>query len=153
MAHDFLSIVKADQALVVPGFSPQESASAISRAAEYSGAAGGLLGIAKKARTTRWPDLSKAVDGGLQHVISVDNAAGYAELWHKGGSWYAVTGAELSGQAIRKSEDGGHGGIYQIPKVTKGMPIEYAATRFASAIFGPIPLKKGGCNCGEDRSW
>lgn len=148
MTNQISDIVKGDQSLVAPGFSPQETATAIAKAVEYSVAGQDLADSVRKARTTRWPNLSKAVEGGMQHIISVDNAAGYAELWHKGGSWYAVTGAELSGQAIRKSEDGGHGGIYQIPKVTKGMDIGYAASRFASAVFGPIPLKKGGCNCG-----
>lgn len=151
MTQDIASIIKGSQSLVIPGFSQQETASAVLRAIEYTaGQAGSSLAEAvRKARSTRWPDLTKAVEGGMQHVISVDNAAGYAELWHSGGSWYAVTGAELSGEALRKSEDGGRGGIYQIPKVTKGMDIGRASIRFASALFGPIPLKKGGCNCGD----
>lgn len=149
MTNEITAIVKGDQSLVVPGFSTQETVGAIAKALEYSGgAAQGLATAVKLARTTRWPDLSKAVDGGMQHVISVDNAAGYAELWHKGGSWYAVTGAGMAGPAVNKSDDGGRSGIYQIPKVTKGMEIGYAASRFASSLFGPIPLKKGGCDCG-----
>lgn len=152
MTNQISDIVKGDQSLVAPGFSPQETISAVTKALEYSGAGEDLAASVRKARTTRWPDLSKAVDGGMEHIISVDNAAGYAELWHKGGSWYAVTGAELPGVTVNKSVDGkGHGGIYQIPKVTKGMEIGYAASRFASALFGPIPLKKGGCNCGGSK--
>lgn len=151
MTNQISDIVKSDPSLVAPGFSPQETSAAVAKALEYSGQADDLAAAVRKARTTRWPDLSKAVEGGMEHIISVDNAAGYAELWHKGGSWYAVTGAEMSNGVISKSAEGQRGGIYQIPKVTKGMEIGYAAARFASALFGPIPLKKGGCNCGGNR--
>lgn len=156
MTNEIADIVKGDQSLVVPGFSQQETISALAKAIEYTaGAPQDLAAAIKKARYTRWPDLSKAVEGGMQHVISVDNAAGYAELWHKGGNWYAVTGANLPGASVNKADAGGGepGGIYQIPKVTKGLGIGHASTRFASALFGPIPLKKGGCNCGGTKSW
>lgn len=156
MTNEIAQLVKNNPSLVVPGFSQQETVGALVKAVDYLAAAPqGLVEALKKARSTRWPDLSKAVDGGMQHVISVDNAAGYAELWHKGGNWYAVTGAELPGPSLKKAVTSNEpGGIYQIPKITKGMDIGHATSRFASALFGPIPLKKGGCNCGgNSKSW
>lgn len=87
--------------------------------------------------------LEKAVQGGLRHVLSVDNAANYAELWYKGGSWYAVTGAtkDENGETVKK------GGIYEIAGISKGMPLREASSRFLEAVFGPMGVAKG-CGCG-----
>ena len=91
---------------------------------------------------TRWSDLSKSVEGGINHFVSVENGGYYAELWSQGENWYAVTGA-----GIDKSE----GGIWLVPGVTKGtVPVE--ATRlFLKAVgdrqYATASKKSKDCGC------
>lgn len=133
----------------IKGLSKSESASVICSAARYCAgypSHGQLSGsLVKSMLTSRFGDaLSKSVVGGLQHVVSVDNGASYAELWHKGGNWYAVTGGQpTGGPTVDK------GGIYEIAGVVKGMPAPEATTRFLEAVFGPSAIGKGGCGCGK----
>jgi hypothetical protein len=134
----------------VPGFSIGESARAICRAMDYVVGRQPLDKSVDAVRTSYWPNLSKQVEGGLQHVISVDNAAGYAELWSRGGNWYAVTGATMPGDASLKKS--AKWAVYEIPRLRKGLGIEEATAIFLSRLFGDEPLKKsGGCNCGGRR--
>lgn len=76
-----------------------------------------------------WPRLSKAAEGGIQHVVSADNGAYYAELWGRDGSYYAVTGA----------------GIYQMPGLEKGAKLEEALDVFLEKVVGKkeegVPLQ------------
>jgi len=67
-----------------------------------------------------WPRLNKAAEGGIQHLVSVDNGAYYAELWGRGGSYYAVTGA----------------GVYQMPGLAKGAKLEEALDVFLEKVVG-----------------
>ena len=67
-----------------------------------------------------WPRLSKAAEGGIQHLVSVDNGAYYAELWGRDGSYYAVTGA----------------GVYQMPGLAKGAKLEEALDVFLEKVVG-----------------
>lgn len=145
------ALVKSGSFPEVPGFSKSESAAAVCGACRYSKGYDERVGptpaAIAKARTTQWPNLSKSVMGGLQHMVSVDNAAGYAELWFQGGSWYAVTDAKLS----RAFDSGAtKSGIYEVAGITKGMRAGEATTRFLEATFGPLRLaKSGGCGCGR----
>ncbi|KKL27630.1 hypothetical protein LCGC14_2383200, partial [marine sediment metagenome] len=62
---------------------------------EWSDRFGGILRASAK---TQFPWLYKGAVGGLQHVISVDNAGSYMELWRSGkneGNYYATTGAAI----------------------------------------------------------
>lgn len=132
----------------IPGLSRSESASLVCRALDYYDPSVPLEKAVREIRRTAWPDIERSVSGGLQHYISVDNGASYAELWGRGGSWYAVTGAPSpSGETFMKSAR--WDGIYEIPGVFKGMPAEEAAARFLDRLFSP-PLARGhgGCNCG-----
>ncbi len=141
-----LGLLKSDVTLQVPGFPMKETASAICRAVPYIGGKDTPFDEAvSMSRTTRWPDVAKAVSGGMIHVISVDNARSYAELWHKGGSWYAVTGADLNDPKVTKSSNSW--AVYQVPRVYKGMPLDEAATRFLTTVFGSLTTKAGGCGC------
>jgi len=78
---------------------------------------------------TVWPRLSKAAEGGIQHLVSADNGAYYAELWGRDGSYYAVTGA----------------GIYQMPGLEKGAKLEEALDVFLEKVVGKrkegVPLQ------------
>jgi len=68
-----------------------------------------------------WPRLDKAAEGGIQHFVSADNGAYYAELWGRDdGSYYAVTGA----------------GIYQMPGLAKGAKLEEALDVFLEKVVG-----------------
>jgi hypothetical protein len=136
------------------GFSKSETASAICAVARYCKAFDGknisheiIKGILtdRLGHDGRGNSLSKAVVGGLQHVISVDNAAGYAELWYRGGSWYAVTDAALSKAFDPKTEVSA---IWELPRITKGMKLSEAVPIFLEAIYGPVSMQKG-CGCGQ----
>lgn len=142
-----LSVIKASPTLLLGTPFPTDAfARAICRAVQYHSEPNIPQAIAKS-RASIWPEISKAVQGGLVHVISADNAAGYAELWHKGGSWYAVTGAKPKDPTPTLAKaDPWH--IYEIPGVTKNMPIEQATARFLGALFGAsLRLGAGGCGC------
>lgn len=133
----------------ISGFNKADVATAVCAASRYCKSyAPGSTDIRPLLKTilgSQFGDrLSKAVTGGLQHVISVDNAAGYAELWYKGGSWYAVTGASLDKSTSQVEK----GGIYEIAGVTKGMPLAEASVRFLEAVYGPSRFDKG-CGCGR----
>lgn len=66
-----------------------------------------------------WPRLDKAAEGGIQHIVSADNGAYYAELWGRDdGSYYAVTGA----------------GIYQMPGLAKSAKLEEALDVFLEKV-------------------
>jgi len=108
--------------LQIPGFTPAESEfvlgfvyNAVMPIAKSFGVESDE--ILSGMRQTEFPQLSKSVFGGLQHVVSVDNAANYVELWRQGGNWYAVTGA------IQKSQVADWDSINLIPGVSKGMRI------------------------------
>lgn len=132
-------LLEAHPDLSLPGFTKRESADALCAAANVANPDRPLTPrLARAMRTTRWPGLSKAVVGGITHLVSVDNAANYAELWYRGGSYYAVTGAEL----VRSADGGVQSGIYQIGGVTRGAPLTKAMPAFLEAAFGK------GCNCG-----
>ena len=156
MADNCLSLLKADPGLSIPGFSIGESARTICRAMDYSSTSGSLQDRVSSSRRSMWPTLGKAVEGGLQHVISVDNAAGYAELWAKGGNWYAVTGAALpTDEKVTKSSNGvplmktGSPSIYEVPTLYKGMDLEEASARFLKSIFASPTANSSDCKpCG-----
>lgn len=134
--------------VVITGFSKAESAEAICNAYRYNKAAdrpltSALLGeITRSVLSDKFGDLNKSVLGGMQHVVSVDNAAGYAELWYKGGSWYAVTDAALSKALTGKATEM----IWEVPGIVKGMKLDEASVRFMEAVFGPANVQKG-CGC------
>lgn len=138
--------------LELSGFNKSDSAYVLCRAATYCAGytperADSI--IHRTVLQSRFGDrLEKAVQGGFRHVVSVDNAGSYAELWHKGGSWYAVTGA---GDKVSKADGSDKGGIFEISGVTKGMPLREAGTRFLEAVFGPASFAKSasGCGCGK----
>ena len=66
-----------------------------------------------------WPRLDKAAEGGIQHMVSADNGAYYAELWGRDdGSYYAVTGAS----------------VYQMPGLAKGAKLEEALDVFLEKV-------------------
>lgn len=133
--------------LTITGFSKAESVDALCQACRYNKAYTFNRPITKDVLASltgsRWSELGKSVLGGLQHVVSVDNAAGYAELWYKGGSWYAVTGAELSKAFDSKTTKSA---VWEVPGITSGMKLAEAATRFLEAVYGPANLQKG-CGC------
>lgn len=91
-------------------------------------AVGDVVTAYGSAFTPRWSRIGKAVRGGIQHVVSADNGAYYAELWSSGvgkdANWYAVTGA----------------GIHEVEGITKGMPLSEALSRFLAST-----VSKGGC--------
>lgn len=133
----------------ITGFSKSDSSYVACMAAQYckgyqAGESPAMVeALVKGILSSRFGDeLSKSVLGGIQHVISVDNAASYAELWHKGGNWYAVTGADMDKATGAVSK----GGIYEVAGISKGMPIREAVPRFLEAVFGPSKFSKG-CGC------
>jgi len=151
MIDECMGVLKAEPGLMPAGFPLREAAQAVARAIQYDAAAARLAKTDLKravevVRASRWPKLTKAVSGGFNHVVSVDNPAGYAELWTKpDGNWYAVTGAMFGDDdKIAKSSTGG---IYAIPRVHKGASIDHAAARFMAEVFGPSGVKAGGCGC------
>jgi hypothetical protein len=83
--------------------------------------------------TPRWGNIGKAVRGGIQHVVSADSGAYYAELWSSGvgkdANWYAVTGA----------------GIHEVEGIKKGMPLSDALRIFLASTVtkGCEPCRKG----------
>ena len=81
---------------------------------EWSDRFGGILRASAK---TQFPWLYKGAVGGLQHVISVDNAGSYMELWRSGkneGNYYATTGAAIK----------------PLPGLAKGARLDEALDRF-----------------------
>jgi hypothetical protein len=117
-----LELLKAAAVDAAPGRTTEETATSLCLAAEvHKAAAGGLTSeVLLDMRSTRWSSLTKAIEGGFQHLISVDNGAVYAELWAKGDNWYAVTGA----------------GINLIKGIRKGMNAVDATPLFLKAVFG-----------------
>lgn len=147
MADPCADVLKASPELLIEGYTPSETTKSICRARDYvskgRSAADEVVGI----RTSYWPQLAKAVEGGLKHIVSVDNGANYAELWAQGGNWYTVTGAEFPEDGtLRKSKTAG---VYALRGLKKGMSLEEATATFLKGMFGTPPLKKGGCNCGQ----
>lgn len=125
------------------GFTKSEAAEAFCTVCRYDKSYDGNINKAliQRTLTTAFPSVAKSVLGGITHCISVDNGAYYAELWHKGGSWYAVTGADLKKSAPKVE-------YYEIEGITKGMSLADASIRFAEAIFGPSNVVKAApCNC------
>ena len=81
---------------------------------EWSDRFGGIL---RASAQTQFPWLYKGAVGGLQHVISVDNAGAYMELWRSGendGNYYATTGAAIK----------------PLPGLAKGARLDEALDRF-----------------------
>lgn len=143
-----LAFLKSRSDLSIPGYTLVESARAICRSIDYLDQNHAIDKAVEIVRTSHWPGLNKAVEGGMQHVISVDNAASYAELWSKGGNWYAVTGATMPGDTSLKKAKGN--AIYEVPGLTKGMGLEEASARFLNKLFGAPAAKKAGCApCGR----
>lgn len=138
--------------LSIPGFTTKETSEAFGLMADYlykadDISANGLKELVTKTLTTDFSGIEKSVLGGIQHVISADNGAYGAELWTKGGSWYAVTGASLA------KATGVEAGIHQIPGISKGMRLTEAVPVFMETLFGEVRLSKGGekapCPCGK----
>lgn len=137
------ALKKSNISVEIPGFTKAETAEAFCTVCRYDKSFDGNItkSLIQRTLTTAFPSVSKSVLGGIQHVVSVDNGAYYAELWYKGGSWYAVTGAELK-KSTSKVE------YYEIQGITKGMSLPDATIRFAEAIFGPSSVVKAApCNC------
>lgn len=132
-----VELLKAAGFEPIPGRTFDESARSVCMAAEFCKDYAGALTpeLAAEIRTSRWPLLTKAVSGGFQHVVSVDNAAGYAEAWAKGDSWYAVT----------------EKGVFEVPGIKKGMDARDAIPLFLKAITAPAgPQVRKGCGgCGK----
>ncbi len=140
------ALQKSNLAVQIPGFSQAEATEAFYHIYNLSGDAVDLKTSLTKALSSKWPGLEKSVLGGIQHVISADNGAYYAELWNKGGSWYAVTGAEL-----QKAYDL-DGAFYAIKGITKSMKLSDVVPRFLDTFgFNDMKLSKGEvakpCNC------
>lgn len=131
------------------GFSMSEMARTLCRAVAYSPDTSSPQTFAK-ARASFWPDISKSIEGGAQHVFSADNGSIYAELWYKGGSWYAMTGADPNGDPSFKKSD--PWAPYEIKGVYKGMALEEASARFLSTVFTSRLVKApaGGCGCNKN---
>ena len=113
----------------LPGRTPDESSAALCMAASVHQSAlkNGLTPeVLLELRTSRFSKLSKTVEGGFKHMISVDNGALYAELWSKGDSWYAVTDAAIS----------------LVAGIHKGMDARDAVPQFLKAVF---PRQKKCC--------
>lgn len=135
--------------LSIPGFTNKETSEAFGLMADYlykadDISANDLKALVTKTLTTNYSGLEKSVLGGIQHVIAVDNGSYNAELWYKGGNWYAVTGAAL------QKATGVESGVHMIPGITKGMSITKAVPVFMETLFGDFQLKKGDekpCNC------
>lgn len=135
------------QLLLGCGFPTEGYTQALCRAVDYI-AEPNIAQALTKAKTSIWPGAGRSVEGGLQHVVSADNAAGYAELWHKGGSWYALTGAETDADETPTLKKSTRWALYEIPGIYKGMAVETATARFLSTFFGPSLRKgPGGCGC------
>lgn len=129
------------------GRTDQETATAVCLAAsydvDYNPATGVTPTLVGKMLTSKMSDLSKAVQGGINHFLSVDNGAYHAELWSQGDNWYAAT------MASKSQRDG----IWLIPGVIKGMPVQDVVPVFVKALskgaLGGADVKKsGGCGCG-----
>lgn len=124
------------------GFTQSESTIVLGQIEKINGQLAKSLGMSRddyltEITTSAWPTISKAVSGGLEHVISVDNGANYAELFHRGGSWYAVTGA------LRKSGELEWNDISAMQGVSKNMSITEVV---------PIFLKSTGvCGCSGNK--
>lgn len=133
-----LSINKCSELLLaaavepIPGRTADESARTLCLAAVFHKAASEELTpeVFAGMRKSRWPGLAKAVAGGFQHAVSVDNGAVYAELWSKGENWYAVSGA----------------GVHQIDGVKKGMDARDAVPLFLKAVFADGTTRKRCCD-------
>lgn len=96
---------------------------------DYDPAVGVTPALVGTLFSTRWAGLSKSVEGGIKHFISVDNGGYYAELWSQGENWYAVTGAK---------EDKQEGGIWEIPGIVQGMDARDAVPLFLKAMRGGV---------------
>lgn len=140
------ALKKSNLSVNISGFTAKEAGEAFCTACRYDKSFDGqniskeLIG---KMLSSTWPSVSKSVLGGIQHIVSVDNGANYAELWYKGGSWYTLTGADL-----KKSHDWDSFGM--VTGITKGMGINEAMPRFLEAVFGPLTAKaEVPCPCGK----
>lgn len=126
------------------GRTADETASAVCLAAQahvsYDKAVGVTPELVGKIFSTRWAGLTKSVEGGISHFVSVDNGGYYAELWSQGENWYAVTGAK---------EDKQRGGIWEVPGVIRGMSAQDTVPLFLKAlhdgVIGGTLRKRGGC--------
>ncbi len=101
-------------------------------------------------RKSRWPHAAEHVEGGLEHVVSVDNGASYAELWARGdGNWYVLT-EPVPTTAVRKDavERVLGASIWEIPGVYKGMDLDRVMPRFLARSFGSIQIAGGSGDCG-----
>ena len=82
---------------------------------EWSERFGGIL---RASAETQFPYLYKGATGGIQHVISVENAGNYLELWREGSAggelYYATTGAAIK----------------PLPGLAKGARLDEALDRF-----------------------
>ena len=139
------ALKKSNLSVTIPGFTAKEAGEAFCTVCRYDKSFDGNItkDLIQKTLTTRWPSISKSVLGGIQHIVAVDNGANYAELWAKGGNWYAVTGAELAKGDTKLQ-------YFAISGVTKGMPLQEVAPRFVEAVFGPLNLSKSApCPCNQ----
>jgi len=124
-----------------PGFPEQDYASALCFAImaddSYNPEVGITANMLAKVQTSRWPYVGKAVFGGMKHLVSVDNGGNYAELWHSGENWYAVTG--------RENKVWGEG-IHQVEGIRRGATAHRATITFIRRAFRKT--RRGGCgNC------
>lgn len=138
------ALKKSNLEVVMKGFTSKEAGEAFCTACRYDKSFDGNITkeLIGKMLTAQWPTVSKSVLGGIDHVISVDNGANYAELWYKGGNWYTLTGADL-----KKSKDWDSFGM--VTGITKGMGINEAMPRFLEAVFGPLTKSEKPCPCGN----
>lgn len=133
------------------GHTAEETAAALCLAAQrhvdYEPVVGMTPALVGKMFASRWANLTKAVEGGITHFLSVDNGAYYAELWSQGENYYAVTGADQDARdrTVQK------GGIWQVPGVVRGMNAQDAVPLFLKALeegrFGGQVGKNRGCGC------
>lgn len=139
------SLKKSNLEVQIPGFTAKEAGEAFCNACRYDKSFDGNISkeLIGKMLSPMWPSVAKSVLGGIQHVISVDNGASYAELWYKGGNWYTLTGADL-----KKSQD--WDSFSMVRGITKGMSMNDAVPRFLEALFGPLTAKaEVPCPCGK----
>lgn len=149
---DCEQVLKAAPHFQIPGLPLGELAKAVRRVTTYISRGRIDLGVLAQMRTSIWNEsqISKTVSGGLDHVISVDNGASYAELWHQGGNWYGMGGLDADGKTVlKKTAD--HSDPFMITGILKGMGVEEATARFTQALMGPANLATGGCGCGGSR--
>ena len=165
MAATCEKILRAAPHFQIPGLAERESTRVICKVATYlaeqqSGGGGGYLAATNgqanpqaiaeavmQLRRTRWPEYIAGEGMGLRHFISVDNGANYWELWHEGGNWYAVTGADRDGRALYKAE--GQPMSQPVAGVIKGMGIDEVLPRFLRTYAGPAAVYKGKGGCGS----